>query len=92
MTDEQHRAELVYLQGIRDELARARAKFPRKFSSPHEAYAVLREELEEFWDVVKSGVIDEQPGEPATIRHCPAAQKELIQVAAMCLRALEDFA
>ena len=37
---------------IQAEIERARAKFPA-FHSQHEAYAVILEELDEFWDEVK---------------------------------------
>jgi hypothetical protein len=37
---------------VRHEIAAARQKH-RPFASWHEAYAVIREELEEFWDGVK---------------------------------------
>lgn len=30
-----------------------REQFPELFSSLHEAYAVLKEEVDEFWDIVK---------------------------------------
>ena len=62
------------------ELIRARRKFPRKYASAHEAYAVILEELEEYWDLVK-----------ADAACSPEAKKELTQCAAMCIRVIEDF-
>lgn len=51
--------------------------------SAHEAYAVILEELEEFWDQVR--MHDNQ--------RAPAAMRaELVQVAAMCLRTVMDLA
>jgi hypothetical protein len=47
--------------------------------SSHEAYAIIKEELEEYWDCVKH-----REGGGAK------AQKELIQIGAMALRALVD--
>lgn len=37
----------------RDELVSANDKHGCQFNSPHEAYAVIKEELDEFWDEVK---------------------------------------
>lgn len=64
---------------VEDELARARAKFPTGMHGPHESYAVILEELDEFWDEVRG-----QNHDPDRML------KELIQVAAMCARAAED--
>ncbi len=49
-------------------------------ASPHEAYAVILEELDEAWDEIKKKVCD-----PGRIRH------ELVQVAAMAIRAIQDL-
>ena len=46
----------------------------------HEAAAVIREEYDEFWDEVKRKKPDEI-----------ALRNELVQVAAMCLRAVVDL-
>lgn len=62
------------------ELMEARLKFPAGFHSGHEAYGVILEELDEFWDEVKR-----QHPNPVLLL------KELIQVAAMCERAAEDL-
>lgn len=73
-------AELVSV-----ELAEARRMFPAQHSD-HEAYAVLLEELDEAWSVVK---------ECSRIQcHGRAAEKllhELVQVAAMTQRWAEDL-
>ena len=63
------------------ELARARAKFG-PINSGHEGYAVIREELEEFFDLCR-----EWKGE----NWGPLALKELIQIAAMAQRTAEDL-
>ena len=62
------------------ELADAREKYPTPFCSLHEAYAVLLEEVEEFWIVVREKNQSEE-----------AALTELIQIAAMAQRAAEDL-
>jgi len=54
------------------ELERAQRKFPA-FHSSHEGYAVLKEEVDELWDAVKSN----------NVTH---AKVEAIQVAAMAIR------
>lgn len=60
------------------ELLGAMEKFG-PMASPHEAYAVLLEEVDEFWEAVKS--------KDATYDE---ARAELIQVAAMAVRAVVD--
>jgi len=50
------------------------------YHSPHEAYGVLMEEVDEFFDEVKRKRID-----PLAMR------KELIQVAAVAVRAIHDL-
>ena len=57
---------------VRAEYRRART-IHKPMNGPHEAYAVILEEVEEFWDDVK---------------HNRANRKELIQIAAMCVAAL----
>ena len=48
-------------------------------ASPHEAYAVMQEELDEFWDLVKE---KRASG--------PEALHELVQIAAMAYRTAID--
>ncbi len=48
----------------------------KPFSSAHEAYAVIKEELDEFWESVKANRPD---------------KKELIQIGAMALAALVEL-
>lgn len=52
----------------------------RKHNSPHEAYAILKEEVDEFWDEVKKEIHDNA-----------AMRKELIQIAAMAMRTIHDL-
>lgn len=50
------------------------------FTSLHEAYAVLLEEVDEVWDIVKQKTED---------RNIDNLKKELIQVAAICVKTIE---
>ena len=61
---------------IAAECERAQAMFC-PFNSSHEAYGVIREELDEFWDAVKAN-------------DGPGARAEAVQVAAMALRFLVE--
>ncbi len=65
---------------VKEELERALKKHPVGFHTPHEGYAVLQEEVDELWDLVKA---DQGAGENA--------RQEAIQVAAMALRYLLDI-
>lgn len=60
------------------EIARAKAKHSKDFNSPHEGYAVLKEEVDEMWDAIKKD----------DTQH---AVKEAVQVAAMALRFVAEF-
>lgn len=63
-------------EAIARELRRARDRHPRHHS-PHEAYAVVLEEMDEWWSEIKANNTSD-------------GARELIQVAAMAIRALED--
>ena len=64
------------------ELHRAQTKFP-PFHSTHEGYAVIKEELDELWDFIRS---EKDPYNPSKeLRH------EAIQVAAMAFRFILDL-
>jgi hypothetical protein len=54
-------------------------------NSPHEAYAVLLEEVDEYWDEVKRY----NPNKPGRDTR-PRQREELIQIAAMAVRAIYD--
>lgn len=62
------------------ELYNAR-KLHSPLNSSHEAYAVILEEVDEFWDEVRKKRSERDPG---------AMRKELIQIAAMACRAAND--
>lgn len=66
------------LSVVRAELLRATDEFG-PFNSPHEGYAILKEEVEELWSDIKG---DEG--------HSPLAQMEATQVAAMAVRYIFD--
>jgi len=65
---------------VKNELERARNKHHGTQHSLHEGYAVILEEVDEFWDIVKS-----QRPDPVH------AIEELVQIAAMCQRTAEDL-
>ena len=67
-----------HLEEVAAELERARAKFGA-IASLHEGYAVILEELEEFWEGVKTKGT-----------HPEAMRLELIQIAAMAIRTATD--
>jgi hypothetical protein len=74
---------LTALDEIEQEVLRASAKHA-PMNSHHEAYAVILEEVEEYWREVQKG--------GSTQPRCPKALKEeLIHTAAMCVRALHDL-
>ena len=69
------------IQRVEDELFSAMRKHgPMK--SGHEAYAVILEELEEYWDQVKCKTSE---------RDTEAMYAELVQIAAMAARAAVDL-
>ena len=71
--------ERTFATEIRDELLRARSKFG-PIASLHEGYAVILEELDEFWEDVRSNDAE----------RLNRAYQELVQVAAMAQRTAED--
>lgn len=68
------------LQEVKEELERATTKFG-PFTSSHEGYAVIKEELDELWDEIKTNK------RPDTLVRQRA---EVIQVAAMAVRFVMD--
>lgn len=63
------------------ELARA-LPHGRRFASLHEAWAVIEEEQDEVWDIVRLKKRDRDP---------EALRKELVQLAAMAIKALQSM-
>lgn len=65
---------------IDDEIHRAKTKFKEvKFNSTHEGFAVLKEEVDELWDEVKSNGSKER------------LRAEAVQVAAMAIRFIKEL-
>jgi hydrogenase maturation factor len=64
---------------VANEVARAMAKFP-PFNSGHEGKAVIEEEVEELWELIKEN--------RSTSRD---ARDEAIQIAAMAIRYVHDI-
>lgn len=69
-----------FAKAVQQELNRARTKHPTPQHNAHEGYAVLKEEVDEFWDEVKAQKHDR-------IRML----EELIQIGAMAQRTAEDL-
>lgn len=67
---------------IREELERALAAYPL-FNSAHEGWAIIQEELDELWDVVREK--QRHPGRSVRLR------REATQVAAMAIRFLLEM-
>jgi hypothetical protein len=68
----------IILSAVRQEVIVALDRFP-PFHSPHEAKAVIEEELDELWELVK-----------ANLGRQPDARIEAKQVAAMAVRYMLD--
>lgn len=68
-----------FLAAVMAEYTSARLKFPA-FHSTHEAYAVMLEELEEYWELCKKNSYRGYE-----------YREELIQLAAMCYSALKEL-
>jgi len=62
---------------LKRELAEATENFP-PMRSPHEGWAILREEVDEMWDEIKRNDFD-------------GALEEALQVAAMAVRYISDL-
>jgi hypothetical protein len=69
------------MNAVRDELSLAMAKHPA-MTNAHEAYAIILEELDEFWAEVKSQGHQRSPEK---------MREELLQTAAMAIRAIVDL-
>lgn len=71
----------MFQEKVRIELTEARSSHER-INSAHEAYSVILEELDEFWEQVRMKREARDKGEML---------KELVQIAAMAQRAAEDL-
>lgn len=72
---------MSFLEEVQAEAERAVAKHGQ-FNSLHEAYAVMYEEVDEFWEEVRK---KRKKRDPEKIR------AELVQIAACCMKAAEKF-
>lgn len=70
------------IEEIKKEAEKARVKFGN-YNSTHEAYAVLKEEVDEFWQLVKDSKQDGFLSEHMI--------KELIQISAVAYRAAMEI-
>jgi hypothetical protein len=68
---------------VRKELARARQLHEYPQRNLHEGYAVILEEVDELWDIVRMKRADRDPA---------AILTELVQIGAMAQRCAEDLA
>lgn len=66
---------------VEEELERAVTEFS-PFNSPHEGYAVLKEEVDELWDEIKNQY---------SVRTIENMRKEAMQIAAMAIRFMSDL-
>lgn len=79
---EQAAWDTIFARRQREELAEARRKHPDPVLSLHEGYAILAEEVDELWDLVR---------QRTQHRSGAAVLEELVQVAAMAQRIAEDL-
>jgi uncharacterized membrane protein YgaE (UPF0421/DUF939 family) len=66
---------------VENELELAKQKY-HSFHSNHEGYAVLKEEVDELWDLIKQSKL---------VYADDRMRKECIQIAAMAIRFIEDL-
>ena len=75
------------LNDINNEVTRA-VKLHGPLNSLHEAYSVILEEFDEFWEQVK--VNPKKLDLDGQVKRSANMEVELIQIAAMCVRTLMD--
>lgn len=71
--------EAQFLMAVEGATWSARVNHPKLYVSRHQSYAILLEELDEYWDEVKK-----KQSDPALLLH------ELIDLAAVCVRAATE--
>jgi hypothetical protein len=76
-----NRERAALLHEIQFEVERS-AMHGEKFASLHEAWAVMLEELDEVWEIVRQKKRDRDPAE---------IRKELIQLAAMAIKSIDSI-
>lgn len=75
------KADALALQGVATEINKIREKHV-PLHNPHHAYAVILEEVDEFWEQVRK---KRSSRDPAAMAH------ELTQIAAVATRAIADL-
>ena len=78
----EHFSEADFVEYVCQEVRRSRKKHPKAMQSWHQAYGIILEEVDEFWDEVKKQTYG---------RHRDAMLVELVQIAAMAVRAAVDM-
>lgn len=82
----------IVLGDVGAEIYDANEKFPAAYTSPHEGYAILAEEVDELWTAVKAA---QKPRLFGSDREREEALREIrveaIQVAAMAIRLVNDL-
>lgn len=74
-------SEVDFLDLVQAEIERARVKHPTNIHNCMEGYAVIKEEMDEYWEECRK---------QNSKRDKDAMLKELVQIAAMCMRTAED--
>jgi hypothetical protein len=67
----------IFFKVVEEEVERVYRKHGRDLWGRHEFYGIIKEEVDEMWDAIKTNKSDD------------SLAAEIIQVAAMCLRFLE---
>jgi hypothetical protein len=80
---------------LANEIQTAREKYG-PFNSTHEVYGVLIEEVEEFFDLVRTKTLNTKSGDPfenhaVEMGKIPDMTSELLQIAAIALRAIDEL-
>lgn len=73
---------------VQTEVERA-SKIHLKMNSAHEAYAIIKEELEELWDEIKKN--SKKMTEEQRTEWLKKMREEAIQTSAMCQRLIVDL-
>ena len=88
---------------IEDELASIPEKYQKDFNSTHEGYAVILEEVRELEtevffgekaariDAINNGYQGDEIKAVATKTHREKMKKECVQIAAMCVRFIQEL-
>ncbi|KKN29168.1 hypothetical protein LCGC14_0846740 [marine sediment metagenome] len=72
----------MQLSEMAQELRANRHAFPNRWTSPHQGYAIILEELDELWEEIRM---------KTERRSAVHMRQECIQIAAMSIRFIEDL-